>query len=116
MNRLLTASLAALLLAGTAAGAMAQPAYHGDNGHGPYGNGPPGQSQAHRGWTNGQSNWRRGGHVASGDWDRGERVDYRQHHLRRPGRGYEWRRVDNHYVLAAVATGVIASIILNSDR
>ena len=29
-----------------------------------------------------------------------------------PTYGYEWRRVDDNYVLAAVATGLIASIII----
>jgi Ni/Co efflux regulator RcnB len=48
------------------------------------------------------------------DWDRGERVDYRQYHLRRPPNGYEWRMVDGNYVLAAVATGVIASVVIAS--
>jgi Ni/Co efflux regulator RcnB len=45
------------------------------------------------------------------DWKRGERVDYHEHHLRAPPRGYEWREVDGNYVLAAVATGVIASVV-----
>jgi Ni/Co efflux regulator RcnB len=46
------------------------------------------------------------------DWKRGEHVDYHAHHLRAPPRGYEWRLVDGNYVLAAVATGVIASVIV----
>ena len=48
------------------------------------------------------------------DWDRGERIDYHQYHLSAPPRGYEWRQVDGNYVLAAVATGVIASAIVAS--
>jgi len=48
------------------------------------------------------------------DWDRGERIDWRSRHLRRPPRGYEWREVDGNYVLAAAATGLIASIIANA--
>jgi Ni/Co efflux regulator RcnB len=48
------------------------------------------------------------------DWNRGERVDYRQYHLRTPPRGYEWRQVDGNYVLAAVATGVIFSVLAAS--
>jgi Ni/Co efflux regulator RcnB len=48
------------------------------------------------------------------DWDRGERVDYRHYHLQEPPRGYEWREVDGNYVMAAVATGVIASIVVAS--
>jgi Ni/Co efflux regulator RcnB len=58
--------------------------------------------------------WRKGYHMDHQDWDRGERIDYRHYHLRRPPRGYEWREVDGNYVLAAVATGVIASVIVAS--
>ena len=39
-------------------------------------------------------------------------INYRDHHLRRPPRGYEWRQVDGNYVLAAITTGLIASILL----
>ncbi|KQR18134.1 MULTISPECIES: RcnB family protein [Xanthomonas] len=43
---------------------------------------------------------------------RGNRVaDYRKHHLKQPPRGHEWRRVDNQYVLIAIATGLIASVV-----
>ena len=59
--------------------------------------------------------WRKGEHIRHEDWDRGERVDYRHYHLRRPPRGYEWRAVDGNYVLAAVATGVIASVVVASS-
>lgn len=58
--------------------------------------------------------WKKGGHMHKEDWERGERVDWHQHHLRTPPRGYEWREVDGNYVLAAVATGVIASVIAAS--
>jgi Ni/Co efflux regulator RcnB len=59
--------------------------------------------------------WRKGYHMRHEDWDRGERVDYRQYHLRRPQNGYEWRMVDGNYVLAAVATGVVASVVIASS-
>ncbi len=59
-------------------------------------------------------NWQRGQRIERNDWDRGSRVDYRQHHLSEPPRGYEWRQVDGSYVLAAVAGGVIADVILNA--
>lgn len=66
----------------------------------------------HRGWRD-RSDWRRGGYVSYNDWNRGYYVDYRRHrHLYAPPRGYEWRRVDNNYVLAAVATGLIAGLII----
>lgn len=62
--------------------------------------------------------WRKGYHMRNEDWSRGERIDYRQNHLRRPPSGYEWRQVDGNYVMAAVATGVIASVVIaaNSGR
>ena len=60
------------------------------------------------------ADWHKGGHIGRDDWNRGQRVDYRAHHLSRPPRGYEWRRVDNNYVLAAVATGLIAGMIAAS--
>lgn len=56
--------------------------------------------------------WRKGSKIKKEDWGRGTPVDYRSHHLKSPPRGYEWREVDGNYVLAAVATGVIASAIV----
>lgn len=58
--------------------------------------------------------WRHGERIGRDEWRRHERVDYRRYHLRRPPRGYEWRRVDNNFVLAAAATGLIASVIAAS--
>ncbi|HEU0163037.1 MAG TPA: RcnB family protein [Rhizomicrobium sp.] len=60
----------------------------------------------------GHRNWRKGNRIERHDWNRGHRVDYRRYKLQRPPRGYEWRRVDNSYILAAAATGLIASVIL----
>jgi Ni/Co efflux regulator RcnB len=70
----------------------------------------------HRGWgqeQQGDHHWRRGERMGYNNWQGAQRVDYRQHHLRRPPRGYEWRESNGQYVLAAVATGLIASIILS---
>lgn len=72
---------------------------HYDNGH-------------HYGWRE-RSEWRRGGYVGRYDWDRGRYIDYRYYHLRRPPYGYEWREVNGNYVLAAVASGLIVSLIMN---
>lgn len=58
--------------------------------------------------------WKKGATMRDEDWKRGEHVDYRERHLRAPPRGYEWREVDGNYVLAAVATGVIASVVAAS--
>jgi Ni/Co efflux regulator RcnB len=58
--------------------------------------------------------WKKGYHMKSEDWNRARPIDYRQYHLSPPPHGYEWRSVDGNYVLAAVATGVIASAIVAS--
>jgi Ni/Co efflux regulator RcnB len=58
--------------------------------------------------------WHKGARINQDDWNRGDQVDYRQAHLHAPPNGYEWRRVDGNYVMAAVATGVIASVIIAS--
>jgi len=58
--------------------------------------------------------WKKGAKIRKEDWDRGKAVEYKAHHLKAPTRGYEWRQVDGNYVLAAVATGVIASVIAAS--
>lgn len=60
------------------------------------------------------ADWKRGAHIQQQDWNRGEPVDYRTNHLQAPRRGYEWRQVDGNYVMAAVATGVIFSVIAAS--
>ena len=58
--------------------------------------------------------WKKGYHMKPEDWHRGRPVDYRHYHLNAPPHGYEWREVDGNYVLAAVATGVIASAVVAS--
>jgi Ni/Co efflux regulator RcnB len=39
--------------------------------------------------------------------------DWRGHHLSAPPRGHPWVQVGPDYVLAAIATGVIANLVLN---
>lgn len=58
-------------------------------------------------------------------WARGDRLphfhrggyyvvhDWHAHHLHRPSRGYQWVRVGSDYLLVAIASGIITSIILN---
>ena len=58
--------------------------------------------------------WRSGYRMSRNDWGRGQRIDYRAYRLHAPPRGYEWREVDGNYVMAAIATGLIASIIANN--
>jgi Ni/Co efflux regulator RcnB len=115
MKKTLSLALALTLLAGTGT-AFAQD--HNNYDRNDHNNGPQQRSDDHgrdhatamRGPAH--PDWRAGGHIARNDWGRGVRIDYRSHHLRRPPRGYEWRQVDGNFVLAAVTTGLIASIIL----
>jgi Ni/Co efflux regulator RcnB len=60
--------------------------------------------------------WKKGAKIRDEDWRRGEQVDYKEHRLREPPHGYEWREVDGNYVLAAVATGVIASVVAEAAQ
>jgi Ni/Co efflux regulator RcnB len=60
--------------------------------------------------------WHRGGRVPAQYRERQYVVDnWREHHLSPPPRGYHWVQVGNDYVLAAVATGIIAQLLLNSS-
>ena len=56
----------------------------------------------------------RGGYIAREYRGRAYEVDYREHRLNRPPVGHRWVQVGADYVLIAIATGVIASIILNN--
>ncbi len=59
------------------------------------------------------------------DWYRGGRVpamyrtphyvvaDWRGHHLKAPPRGYHWVQYGGDYLLVAIATGVIAQLVLS---
>jgi Ni/Co efflux regulator RcnB len=116
MKRFLIATTALTLLVAPMSAAFAQ-GYNGRDDH--RGNNAmmqrhddnrgPGMMQRH----DNRRNWRKGGRIERNDWNRGQRVsDYNRYHLSRPPRGYEWRRVDNNYILAAAATGIIASILL----
>ncbi len=71
--------------------------------------------------------WRHDGRGAGPEhnWYRGNRLpreyrsryyvvdDWRAHHLYAPPRGYHWVQAGDDYVLAAIATGVIAALVLN---
>ncbi|WP_213114103.1 RcnB family protein [Cobetia sp. MC34] len=79
---------------------------HAKQGHG--------QSQAAR-HSSGPKNWKRGDHVSRAYYNdkRYWVSDWKAHHLSRPPEGHRWLKVDGRYVLTAVATGVITSIILD---
>jgi|SRR5476649_1356195 len=83
---------------------------HGDRGHN---GGPRGGERDHFAWNG--HDFRRG-HPAPRRF-RGDEYrvnDWRERGLREPPRGEHWAYVDGNYVLIAVATGIITSIILDS--
>jgi len=100
MRNLVLAVAAAALLATTASAALAQP-------------------NDHAAWAMDQGanhHWNSGERMGQNDWSSAKSVDYRQHNLREPPSGYEWRESNGQFVLAAVATGLIASVILDSGH
>ncbi|MGR4862423.1 RcnB family protein [Caulobacter sp. LARHSG274] len=135
MKRLITITLAASLLAGTALSgtAMAAGQRHDDNRY----------EQRHddrhdrrderwdrRDERHDRRDERHDRRDARHDyrrWERGQRLDaryrdnryyvsdWRRHGLRAPPRGYRWQRVDDRYILAAVATGLIMSVIIANN-
>ena len=57
-------------------------------------------------------NWRRGDHLPRAYFAREYVIDnYGAYHLRRPPRGHCWIRVDDKFLLAAIATGVVVEIL-----
>jgi Ni/Co efflux regulator RcnB len=64
------------------------------------------------GYAHPRAEWRRGGHVPREYRGRNYVVgDWRSHRLQQPPRGYQWVGVGGDFVLAAIATGLIAQII-----
>jgi Ni/Co efflux regulator RcnB len=73
----------------------------------------------HRGWAPDRGNayrWSKGQRMGYYDRYYAPRVNYRTYNLRRPPYGYEWRRFDDRYVLVAITTGLIMSVILDATR
>lgn len=138
MKRLLTAAIALTLLGGSAA--MAQP-YNADRYDGPDSRYDRQDDRYERGddrydrydrddrrddrydrrddrrdyrsdrYDRREHRWSRGERLPGHYRGRGYYVDHRAHHLRAPPRGYQWVRADNDYVMIALATGLIASIV-----
>lgn len=87
--------------------------YHNNMWH--YGP-PPARLQNRRGVTLGYHPWQRGQRLGYYN-NRYSEVDYRQHDLRRPPRGYRWVRNDGgDFLLAAVVSGLIAQVIINNGN
>lgn len=94
---------------------------HGRPGNGPRGDGPRGDF--HGGPGPDRANWGAG---PRHDMRRGDRIppeyrsrqyvvdDWRGHRLTRPPRGYHWVQTGGDYVLVAIASGVIAQILLDN--
>ena len=117
---LLAASLALLSLSSSAAFA-----YHDDHHHA-----RAGYNHDHHDDDDDDRRHRHHGHKHKGwkrdHYRRGERIevvhverhyyvdDYEHYHLRRPPHGHRWIRTDDgKYLLVAVATGIIADILLH---
>jgi Ni/Co efflux regulator RcnB len=133
MKSTLVAPLLIVSLLASSAAVFAQP--H-DNNHGsgqPSHNGPNPAHGAQHGHGRGPgprdaSMGGPGGPVPHSDWHKGERLptEYRdrnyvvdnwhEHGLQAPPRGYQWVGVNGDYVLAAIATGVIANVLLSAGH
>lgn len=104
MKKILNATIGSAVLLGMIAGGPSMA--FADDHHGDHDRDHHDVQRVHE-----HRHWHRGGRIEHEDWDRGARIDYREHHLRPPPPGYEWRQVGPNFILAAVATGIIASII-----
>lgn len=108
MKRLLLAvSVAAALM-------LSAPAFAGGKGHGNgHGHGghdghPPGK---HKGW---HKQYKRGERIEVVYLEPRYYVDHHHHRLSAPPAGHRWvRHPDGRYILVAVATGIIADILLH---
>jgi len=105
-TKLALAICAVLLMANVAMAAQSDD--HGDQGH------QQNSSIMHDRGT--QEGWYKQGGVVPNDY-RGNRYvvsDWRSEHLHEPPQGYHWVRSDNgDFLLVAVTTGVISSILLS---
>ncbi|USQ95050.1 RcnB family protein [Caulobacter sp. RL271] len=121
MKRFLTASMAVLMLAGGASAASAQDWRRDHNNNGRYDSRDRAYEQGRRDQARAEDRHDRREYRR---WAKGQRLDaryrdhryyvsdYRRYGLRQPPRGYRWQKVDNQYLLTAVATGLIASVII----
>lgn len=63
----------------------------------------------------GDHHWRRGDRLPD-EYRRREYVvnDWDRYHLQAPPRGYQWMNVDGNYMLVAIASGLIANLVLGA--
>ena len=121
MKRIVHTALAASFLLSSFATAMAQP-YQQDQRHDeprheeqrrPEQRAPEQRApERHYQEVQRHGGYRQGEAMHREDWDRGRRLDYREYGLREPPYGYEWRDVGGVFILGAIATGIIATIMM----
>jgi len=108
------AAAALAMLAGPALAQQGPPPPH-DQNHGPqYAQHPPPPMHPqpqHEAYGPPHGGWHEGDRYNGGR----ETVDWHQHHLHQPPPGYEWVQSGDQFVMIAVTTGVIASIIAGSS-
>mgnify|MGYP001599986939 FL=1 len=120
-RQLMMVAFGALLIAGaaTAVASPYQQDYHGQSSHNDQRNKNDHKDnrayvQHNRGHQEGW--YKKGGHMPA--QYRGSSyvvTDWRSRHLRQPPRGYHWVRSDNgDFLLVAITTGIISSIIANA--
>ena len=74
----------------------------------------PGSHYDRNGYQPRPAEWRRGGRLPPEYRNHNYVVnDYRAYQLQAPPRGYQWVGVGGEFALAAIATGLIAQIIVN---
>jgi Ni/Co efflux regulator RcnB len=60
--------------------------------------------------------WKSGAKIQQEDWNRGDKVDYKQNHLRRPPAGNEWRQIDGNYVMARQDGTIVSVRVAHHDK
>lgn len=125
-SRIRTSAFAAVLALGMAGSALAQDRGHRDHDR-RWDDGPrhsqrferehdrrgwEHRREAGRGHWDGHREWRRGGYLPYAYRGHQYEVrDWRAYRLQAPPSGYHWVNTDGNFVLAAIATGLIAQII-----
>lgn len=104
MNKFLSAGIIGLSLLALPGISLAQP-YHGPN-RGPVHTQKHGVAKKHVAPQ--KHRWSRG-HALPSQYRRNYVGDYHRYHLRAPGPGQRWVRVDNQFVLINTVSGLIAA-------
>ena len=122
-NTIFALAAALALAAPLASAAWADPPGWDDHQHngytyeGKWHYGPPPASYANKkGVEFGHHDWKKGDKIPDYYKTRYSEVDWKAHHLKAPPRGYHYVQDDKgEIILAAVATGLIASVIASNS-